>query len=163
MKLSTKSYTKKECYQQKYLLRPIWISMGMNRVRFTENFLSPIFTPYLVSKFWVCYIHGSEEQVQSKECYYMFTDTFFYCCWFSLKNCVFIILISFFGEVSNFCNRILTNQKPGLVIKNWRWKCMDTIQWIQCRNHYFNSICTLTVMIPETMPPAICCKKTHFQ
>ena len=88
---------------------------------------------------------------------------FFYCCCFSLKNCVFIILISFFGEVSNFCNRILTNQKPGLVIKNWRWKCMDTIQWIQCRNHYVNSIRTLTVMIPETMPPAICCKKTHFQ
>ena len=81
---------------------------------------------------------------------------FFYCC-------CFIILISFFGEVSNFCNRILTNQKPGLVMKNWRWKCMDIIQWIQCRNHYFNSLCTLRVMIPKTMPRAICCKKTHFQ
>lgn len=89
MKLSTKSYTKKECYQQKYLLRPIWISMGVHRVRFTENFLSPIFTPYLVSKFWVCYIHGSEEQVQSKECYYMFTDTFFLLLLFFIKKLCF--------------------------------------------------------------------------
>ena len=31
---------------------------------------------------------------------------------YSLKNCAFIIFISFFDEIPNFRNRILTNQKP---------------------------------------------------
>ena len=34
------------------------------------------------------------------------------------KMCVFIIFISFSDEVSNFCNKILTNQKPELGIRN---------------------------------------------
>ena len=37
---------------------------------------------------------------------------------FFFKKNVFIIFISFFDEVSNFCNRILTNQKPELVMEN---------------------------------------------
>ena len=37
---------------------------------------------------------------------------------FSSKKCVFIIFISFFDEVSNFRNRMLTIQKPELVIGN---------------------------------------------
>ena len=43
---------------------------------------------------------------------------------FHQKICVFIIFISFFDEVSNFSNRILTNQKPKFVIINCHWKCM---------------------------------------
>ena len=27
-------------------------------------------------------------------------------------------------EVSNFCNRILTNQKQELVVRNCQWNCM---------------------------------------
>ena len=33
-------------------------------------------------------------------------------------------MFSFFDEVSNFRNRILTNQKPELVIRNCQWNCM---------------------------------------
>ena len=47
-----------------------------------------------------------------------------FCCWFSLKVYVFFTFISFFEEASNFRNRILTNQKPELVIRNCRWNCM---------------------------------------
>ena len=43
---------------------------------------------------------------------------------FYLKICVFIIFISFFDEVSNFRNRILTYQKRELVVSNCLWNCM---------------------------------------
>ena len=41
---------------------------------------------------------------------------------FHQKICVFIIFISFFDEVSNL--RILTNQKPELLIRNCQCNCM---------------------------------------
>ena len=44
---------------------------------------------------------------------------------FIKKNCVFIIFVSFFDKVSNFRNGILTNQKPGLVIRNCQWNCIQ--------------------------------------
>ena len=44
---------------------------------------------------------------------------------FHQSNCIFIIFISFFDTVSNFRNRILTNQKPELVTRNCHWKCMN--------------------------------------
>ena len=40
------------------------------------------------------------------------------------KITAFIIFICFFDEVSNLCNRILTNQKPELVIRNCQRNCM---------------------------------------
>ena len=41
---------------------------------------------------------------------------------FYQKNCVFIIINSFFDKVSNFHNRILTNQKPvEFAIRNCQW------------------------------------------
>ena len=43
---------------------------------------------------------------------------------FYQKFCGFIIFISLFDEVLNFGNRILTNQKPELVIRNCQWNCM---------------------------------------
>ena len=50
---------------------------------------------------------------------------------FHYKICVFIIFISFFlsfffffDEVSNFRNRILTNQKRELVVSNCQLKCI---------------------------------------
>ena len=58
--------------------------------------------------------HGLVGQVYSKGNYFIFT----YISWdffvvFHQENCVYIIFISFFfDEVSNFRNRILTNQKP---------------------------------------------------
>ena len=58
--------------------------------------------------------------VQSKECYFSLYIAFvaFH------QICVFIIIISFFDEVSNFCSRTLTNQKPELVIRNCQWYFM---------------------------------------
>ena len=46
------------------------------------------------------------------------------CCFFHHKICFFIICISFSDEVSNFRNRILTNQKQELVFQNRQWNCM---------------------------------------
>ena len=46
---------------------------------------------------------------------------------FLYKICVFIIFISFFfffDEVSNFRNRILTNQKRELVVSNCQLNCI---------------------------------------
>ena len=55
----------------------------------------------------------------SKECYFMFPDTFLaFFNVFHQKFFVFIIFISFFDEVWNFHNRILTNRKPEMVIRN---------------------------------------------
>ena len=71
----------------------------------------------------------SYRQFQSKECYCMFACTFlafavvFVVLFVVVQQniCVFIIFISFFDKVSNFRNRILTNQTPELVIKICQW------------------------------------------
>ena len=52
------------------------------------------------------------------------THNFFVFLKFDQQKCVFIIFISFFDEWSNFRNRILTTQKPELVIRNCPWNCM---------------------------------------
>ena len=74
--------------------------------------------------------------------------------------CVFFIFISFFffffffDEVSNFHNRILTNQRPELVMRNYLWNCMliiaiylcihekwsswDYATWHSCNLHFSN-------------------------
>ena len=74
-----------------------------------------------------------------KKCYlillYTFLAFFFF---FYQKICVFIIFI-FLDEVSNFRNRILTNQKRGLVVSNCQWNCMGG------RNN--NSFCLLIIYI----------------
>ena len=54
----------------------------------------------------------------------MFTYTFFVV--FHHKICVFIVFISFFDKVSNFLNRILTNQKCELVASNCQRNCMNS-------------------------------------
>ena len=43
---------------------------------------------------------------------------------FFIMKFVFYHFISFFDEVSNFCNRILTNQKHELVVSNCQRNCM---------------------------------------
>ena len=64
--------------------------------------------------------HGSVERVENENTTLCFHLIFF---WhfvnvFHQKICVFIIFISFFDEASNFRNRIMTNQKLGLVVQN---------------------------------------------
>ena len=51
---------------------------------------------------------------------------------FLQTTCIFIIIIYIFDKVSNFRNRILTNQKSQLVITNWRWNCMNS--WSRSSN-----------------------------
>ena len=76
-----------------------------------------------ISEFGQCYITGhwvGFKEVKNATLWlhilhWHFVAIFF----FSSKNWVFIIFISF---VSNFCNRILTNQ---LVIRNCQWNCMS--------------------------------------
>ena len=43
---------------------------------------------------------------------------------FHHKIFVFIIFISFFDEISNFPNRVLTDQKNELLVSNCQWNCM---------------------------------------
>ena len=85
--------------------------------------------PYLrrISKDCSMLYHGSMGRVQN-----FFTHTFqaLFCC-FSSKNLCFIIFISLFYEASNFCNRILTNQKLEQVIRNCQWNCMQNINPLQ--------------------------------
>ena len=78
-----------------------------------------------ISKVWNMLHQWEMGRVQIKECYVMFTYNFvaFFCC-FSSKNCIFIVFVSFFDEVSNLHNRILTSQKPEFVIRNCQWNCM---------------------------------------
>ena len=55
-------------------------------------------------------------KAQSKEYYFKQMCTYQkFLCWFSSKKFVIVIFISFFYEISNFRNRILTNQTPELV------------------------------------------------
>ena len=66
-------------------------------------------------------------------------------CWYFLlffikKMCHFIIFISFFDEVSIFCNRLLTNQKLELVIRNCQWNYAYWYQLLCTHNSYFYDI-----------------------
>ena len=79
--------------------------------------MAPIYFLRL-SKVWSMLHHRSVGGVQSKECYYTIFVVFRH------KIYVFIIFISFFDKVSNFRNRILTNQKRELVVSNCQWNCM---------------------------------------
>ena len=69
--------------------------------------------------------YGSMGQVQSKECnskcaYTLLGIVFL----LFVKKLCFIIFISLFDKVSNLRNKVLTNQKPKLLIKNCQWNCL---------------------------------------
>ena len=72
-------------------------------------------------KFGAYNITGQWEEF-IKNCYLMLSCAFLaFFVVFHYKICVFIIFISFFDEVSNFRNRILTNQKRELAVSNCQW------------------------------------------
>ena len=79
--------------------------------------------------------HGSVWLVHNKKSYLILLCTFlaFFCCFSSQNLCFFFIFISFSDKVSNFRNRVLTNQKRELVISNCQRNCMFRlivlIQW----------------------------------
>ena len=81
--------------------------------------LSDKMKPYTFSvslKFGAYYIKGQCGEFKRK----MVLNAFIY--FFGILLWFFIIkFISFFDEVSNFCKRILTNQKHELVVSNCQW------------------------------------------
>ena len=80
------------------------------------------------SKVWSILHHGSVGQVH-KKCSLVLLHTFMtFFVVLHHKICVFIILISFFDEVSNFRNRILTNQKREFVVSTCQQNCMRYIK-----------------------------------
>ena len=81
-----------------------------------------------ISKVSSMLYHRLLGRVQSKECSFVFTNTFLaFFIVFHHEICVFIILISFFNEISNFRNKILSwNQKLELVIINCQWNCIKS-------------------------------------
>ena len=86
-----------------------------------RRLMTPIYFLHL-SNVWSILHHWSVWRVHKKRCYLMLLSTFFLV--FHRKIVLFIIFINFFDKVSNFCNRILTSQKRGLMIYNCRGKCM---------------------------------------
>ena len=86
-------------------------------VCFTDNFLL-LFLHFF--KVWSMLHHGSVERVQSKERFFKLTYVLLaFFAIFHEKISVFIIFISFFDKVSNFHNKVLTIQKPELVMRNY--------------------------------------------
>ena len=71
--------------------------------------------------FGAYYIHYGLVGPVQKKMHNAFIYFFFV---FHHKTCVFMILIPFFIEVSNFCNIIVTNQKHEWVFPNCQWNCM---------------------------------------
>ena len=58
----------------------------------------------------------------------MFTYAFtYFVVVFQRKICIFIIFISFYGVVSNFGNRVLTNKKLELLTRNCQWNHMNML------------------------------------
>ena len=79
-------------------------------------------------RFGACLHYGSMGRAQSKECYSKYMCTYWrFFVDFHQKSSVFVILISFFSaEVSNFGNRILTNQTVELVVRIRKWICCQS-------------------------------------
>ena len=85
----------------------------------------PIYFIRLCKVWSIYYITGQWGEF-TKKCYFMLSYTFI--C-FSSSNLCFYHFISFSNEISNFCNKILTNQKHELVASNCKPKCMhNTLQ-----------------------------------
>ena len=89
----------------------------------TDNFLSPILSPNLQSLEHVTTRVGRGEfRVKNVALCLHVCLAFFVA--FHQKDCVFIIFISLFDELSNFSERLQTSWKPESVIRNCQWNCM---------------------------------------
>ena len=78
-------------------------------------------------KFGACYMASQWGGFKKKLCFiFSFTFLAFFVAVFH-HFCVFMISISFFDKVSNFRNRILTNQNYELVVSDCQQNCMKKI------------------------------------
>ena len=75
-----------------------------------------------------CYIMCQWDEFRVKNASLSLNVLFWHFLIFFIKKLVFIIFISLSDKESNFCNRILTNQKPDLAIRNCQWNCMLLIK-----------------------------------
>ena len=71
-------------------------------------------------KFWACYITGQWGEFRVKNATSCLHILFWHFFVVFIKKFVFLS----FSLLSNFRNRILTNQKLKLVIRNCKWNCM---------------------------------------
>ena len=118
--------------------------------------MTPIYFLRL-SKVWSMLHQGSVWLVH-KKCYLMLLS-FMYPFGFFL--CAFIISISFFNKVSNFRNKILTNQKRELVVSNCQWNCLKSSEvtqyygtcliWVYLEPDWFCFFKTLKIKIPFSL------------
>ena len=93
-----------------------------------------------LSKVWSMLHHGSVRRVKNKSTTLSFHLLFWhFFVIFHHQNCGFIIFISFFDELSNFCNRILTKQKQEFVVQNCQWNCKVKLSKVSNKN--FCSVC----------------------
>ena len=74
-------------------------------------------------KFGACYITRQWEEFKIKTQLYIFIYLFGF--FFIIK----FVFMTFFYEVSNFRNRILTNQKHELVVSNCQRNCMKKLKY----------------------------------
>ena len=88
-----------------YIRDRIWLWFR-DRVCSTENFLSPMFSPYLQS------LEQVTSQVSGGD--------------LRVKYIALGLHIHFFWWSTKIPHRMLTNQKPKLVIRNCQWNCMLT-------------------------------------
>ena len=95
--------------------------------------LTSSYHPYFLDifKVWACYITGQWGEFSVKNATLYLHILFWYFVVFAQQKNIFIIFISCFDEVSNFRNRMLTNQKPKYVIRNWLWNCMQNSNPLQ--------------------------------
>ena len=85
-----------------------------------------IFSVYVRSR--ACYIMCQWDEFRVKNASLSLNVLFWHFLIFFIKKLAFIIFISLSDKESNFCNRILTNQKPDLAIRNCQWNCMLLIK-----------------------------------
>ena len=95
----------------------------MKRVCSTDKFSYQLYF-FRITNAWSMLHHRSVKGFQSNEWFFMLHTPFWHLSLFFHQKCGFIIFISLFHEVSNFCNRISTNQKPKLEEINCRWNSM---------------------------------------
>ena len=80
-------------------------------------------------KFGACYITGQWSEFKVTNATLCLYILFWYFFIVHQNSCVFIILLSFFDEVSNYRNKILTNRKTELMKRNCQWNCMIDLNY----------------------------------
>ena len=104
--------------EKKNMLQYLMLSQSVFHRQFLFTYI--FFTSL---KFGACYITHQWGKFRVKNA----TLCFHILLWHFFVAFYKIIFIYFSDEVSNFCDKILTNLKPELMIRNCQWNCMHNI------------------------------------